>query len=179
MKTKIGTVALSLLLATVSLVSCAKKAEDHGTLYVAYPTGNIRIAINIIAQQKKFFEQEGVTVKEINIMGNPALTALNEQSESLDILTVGFVPDLSALVQGYDLTFIGGTAVEGGALIAKQGRGNIYTNSQNIIDFEAVRNALVSGKAGFVRNEASWVVTRQYLLDNNIRGRLILEGEKP
>ncbi len=38
-----------------------KEAKDSGILRVSYPTGNIRIAINILALGKGYFAEEGVT----------------------------------------------------------------------------------------------------------------------
>lgn len=146
--------------------------KDYGTLKVAFPAGNIRIAINILAQQKGYFAEEGVTVEEINLMGNNALTAIND-SEQLDILTVGFVPDLQAIASGYDLTFIAGTAVEGGALIAKKGEAYKYQDEDKIVNVEAIADASL----GFVRNEAAWIVTRAYLLDNGISEETVAKIE--
>ena len=34
------------------------EAKDYGTLYVSFPTGNIRIAIDILAQQLGYFKEE-------------------------------------------------------------------------------------------------------------------------
>lgn len=140
------------------------EAKDYGTLYVSYPTGNIRIAIDILAQQLGYFTEEGVTVEEVNLGGMDALTAINTPDGNLDLLTTGFVADLQAIGSGYDLTVIGGTAVEGGAIITKQGNADQYRNADTILDFEAVENA----KLGLQRNEAAWVITRQYLLDNGV-----------
>ena len=149
---------------TTTEETTAEEPKDYGTLSVSFPTGNIRIAIDILALQLGYFEEEGVTVVPVNIKGNDALTAINEGSDQLDILTVGFVPDLQALASGYDLSFVAGTAVEGGALIAKKGEAEQYRSDDTIIDLDAIAGA----KLGFVRNEAAWVVTRQYLLDNGV-----------
>ncbi|MBR4754250.1 MAG: hypothetical protein IK054_03595, partial [Lachnospiraceae bacterium] len=70
--------------------SGAASSGDSKTLAVAFPTGNIRIAINILAQQLGYFKEEGVTVQEVNLQGPDALTAINGDG-NLDILTVGFV----------------------------------------------------------------------------------------
>lgn len=148
--------------------------KHYGTLKVSYPTGNIRVAINILALQKGYFEEEGVTVEAVNIGGNDALTAINGNGEELDILTAGFVADVQAIGSGYDLCFFGGTAVEGGAIIAKKGNAEKYRDTNTIINTEAVAAA----KLGFVRNEASWIVTRQYLLDNGIGEDVIAGIEK-
>lgn len=133
-------------------------------LSVSYPAGNIRVTVNILALQKGYFAAEGVTVNPVAIGGNDALTAINEDNGALDILTAGFVPDVQAIGAGYDLTFVAGTAVEGGAVIAKKGNADKFKGTDKKLNFEAVTNA----KIGFQRNEASWVVTRQYLLDNGV-----------
>lgn len=138
--------------------------QDKGTLKVSFMTGNIRIAINILALEKGYFAEEGVTVEPVNIGGQDALTAINGSDDQLDILNTGFVPDLQAIGSGYDITVIGGTAVEGGAVIAKSGNTAAYQNASTIINLEAVKEA----RLGFVRNESSWVITRQYLLDNGV-----------
>ena len=138
--------------------------QDKGTLKVSFMTGNIRIAINILALEKGYFAEEGVTVEPVNIGGQDALTAINGSDDQLDILNTGFVPDLQAIGSGYDITVIGGTAVEGGAVIAKSGNTATYQDASTIINLDAVKEA----RLGFVRNESSWVITRQYLLDNGV-----------
>lgn len=140
------------------------EAKDYGTLYVSFPTGNIRIAIDILAQQLGYFKEEGVTVEEVSLGGMDALTAINSADGNLDILTTGFVADLQAIGSGYDLTVIGGTAVEGGAIITKKGNADQYKDAGTILNFDAIKSA----KLGLQRNEAAWVITRQYLLDNGV-----------
>lgn len=148
--------------------------QDHGTLKVSFMTGNIRIAVNILALEKGYFVEEGVTVEPVNIGGQDALTAINGSDDQLDILNTGFVPDLQAIGSGYDITVIGGTAVEGGAIIAKSGNTAAYQDVDKIINIDAVTSA----KLGFVRNESSWVVTRQYLLDNGVSEETIAAIEE-
>ena len=140
------------------------EAKDYGTLYVSFPTGNIRIAIDILAQQLGYFKEEGVTVEEVNLGGMDALTAINSADGNLDILTTGFVADLQAIGSGYDLTVIGGTAVEGGAIITKKGNADQYKDAGTILNFDAIKSA----KLGLQKNEAAWVITRQYLLDSGV-----------
>jgi len=139
-------------------------SEDHGTLKVSFLPGNIRIAVNILALEKGYFEEEGVTVEPVNISGQDALTAIAGDGDQVDILNVGFVPDLQAIGSGLDVTVIAGTAVEGGAIIAKSGNEASYQSADTGINIDAITNA----KLGFVRNESAWVVTRQYLLDNGV-----------
>lgn len=165
---------LIILLLASALTACGSKSEaadgstgetvDYGTLYISAPPGNIRIAVDILALQLGYFAEEGVTVEPVNITGANALTALDENSSELDVLTIGFVADLQAIASGYDLTFIAGTAVEGGALIAKKGSAANYQGTDTILNIDAVLGA----KLGFVRNEAAWIIARQYLLDNGV-----------
>ncbi|MBR4754894.1 MAG: hypothetical protein IK054_06910, partial [Lachnospiraceae bacterium] len=79
-------------------------------------------------------------------------------------LTVGFVPDLQAIGSGYDLKVVAGTAVEGGAIIAKKGNADKYKDASKKINIEEIKKAT----KGLQRNEAAWVITRQYLLDNGV-----------
>ncbi|MCR4598966.1 MAG: hypothetical protein K5678_08040 [Acetatifactor sp.] len=146
-----------------------KEKKDLVPLSVSYPAGNIRVTVNILALQKGYFEAEGLTVTPVAVGGNDALTAINEDNGALDILTAGFVPDVQAIGAGYELSFIAGTAVEGGSVIAKKGNADKFKGSDTVLNLEAVTNA----KLGFARNEASWVVTRQYLLDNGISNDVI------
>lgn len=130
--------------------------------------GNIRVAINILALKLGYFSEEGVTVNPINLSGTNALTAINEKNGQLDILTAGFVPDLQAIASGYDLTFIAGTAVEGGSLVAKKGNAASYQKGGNGINIDATANA-----SSVWSEEAAWVVTRQYLFDNGVSAEVI------
>lgn len=148
-----------------------KEKKDLEPLSVSYPAGNIRVTVNILALQKGYFAEEGVTVNPVAIGGNDALTAINEDNGALDILTAGFVPDVQAIGAGYELSFIAGTAVEGGSVIAKKGNADKFKGSSSVLDLDAVINA----KLGFARNEASWVITRQYLLDNGISESVIAD----
>ncbi|MGM9636888.1 MAG: ABC transporter substrate-binding protein [Eubacteriales bacterium] len=167
-----GVLLTALLVSNLAILSACGKTDDsvdenaypNGSLTVSFPTGNIRVALDILALQLGYFDEEGVKVTPVNIMGTNALTAINDNSDELDILSVGFVADLQAIASGYDLTFIAGTAVEGGALITKKGNAAAYQDSETIINFDAITGA----KIGFVRNEAAWIITRQYLLDNGV-----------
>lgn len=163
----------TLSLAALAFVSAAgftacKKEDDsdykYGELKISIPTGVIRTAGDIVALEKGFFKEEGVKVTGVNLSGTNALTALNSNSPDLDLLTLGFVPDVQAISNGYDnIRFIGGTAVEGGAIITKKGNASKYQDSTTKINYQAIENA----KLGFKVGEASWVVTRQYLLEND------------
>lgn len=138
-------------------------------LNVSYPAGNIRVTIDILALKKGYFEAEGLTVNPVAVGGNDALTAINEGNGALDILTAGFVADVQAIGAGYDLAFVAGTAVEGGAVISKKGNAEKFKGDGTLLNLEAVTEA----KLGFARNEAAWIVTRQYLLDNGVSADVI------
>jgi NitT/TauT family transport system substrate-binding protein len=149
---------------TASTTETTAQKKELVPLNVSYPAGNIRVTVDILALEKGYFEDEGLEVTPVAIGGNDALTAINEDGDSLDILTAGFVADVQAIGSGYDLTFIAGTAVEGGAVIAKKGNADKFKGTDKALNFDEVTAA----KLGFVRNEASWVITRQYLLDNGV-----------
>ena len=149
--------------------AAATAPADHGKLKVSFPAGSVRVSINILAQELGYFKEEGVTVEPVNLGGVDALTAINSGGDQLDILNTGFVNDIQSIGGGYDLTFIAGTAVEGGAVIAKKGQADRFKNADTIIDIEAVTGA----KLGFVRNEAAWVITRQYLLNSGVPAETI------
>ena len=154
---------------TADVATNNEAAKTGEILRVSYPTGNIRIAINILALEKGYFAEEGVAVEPVNIGGQNALTAINGENDQLDILCTGFVPDLQAIGSGYDITVIAGTAVEGGAVITKKGNAAKYQNASTILDIDAVTSA----KLGYQRNESAWVITRQYLLDNGVDAQTI------
>lgn len=169
-KRLLGIVLTGILLISMS-AGCGAKApknpageESAGTLKVSFMTGNIRIAINILALEKGYFQEEGVDVEAVNIGGQEALAAINGDADQLDVLNTGFVPDLQAIGSGYDLKIIAGTAVEGGAIISRKGQASVYQDADTVINIEAVKTA----RLGFVRNESSWVITRQYLLDHGV-----------
>ena len=156
------------LLSSLVLASCNNEANQneykYGELKVSIPTGVIRTSGDIIALQKGFFKEEGIKVTGVNIQGTNALTALNTNSDDLDLLTLGFVPDVQAISNGYDnIRFIGGTAVEGGALIAKKGLADKYKDSNKVINFNEVKSA----KLAFAVGEAAFVVTNEYLTEND------------
>lgn len=138
--------------------------KDYGTLKVSFPAGAVRVTTNILALGLGYFEEEGVEVEAVALGGLDALTAINGNGDTLDILNTGFVNDVQSIGAGYDLTFIAGTAVEGGAVFAKKGAADNFKDDSTIIDIDAVSKA----RLGLVRNEAAWVITRQYLLDNGV-----------
>lgn len=155
-------------LGVFAVTSCSNNSNGdeykYGELKISIPTGVIRTSGDIVALEKGFFKEEGVKVTGVNIQGTNALTALNTNSADLDLLTLGFVPDVQAISNGYsNIRFIGGTAVEGGALITKKGNAHLYQDSVTKINFEAIENATLA----FAVGEAAWVVTNEYLTIND------------
>ena len=155
-------------LGVFAVASCSNNSNGdeykYGELKISIPTGVIRTSGDIVALEKGFFKEEGVKVTGVNIQGTNALTALNTNSADLDLLTLGFVPDVQAISNGYsNIRFIGGTAVEGGALIAKKGNADKYKDATTKINF----NEIESAKLTFAVGEAAWVVTNQYLTEND------------
>ena len=59
MKKVLG-IILTLAILLTGLTGFGLAEGENGTLFVSFPTGNIRIAINILAQQKGYFTEEGV-----------------------------------------------------------------------------------------------------------------------
>ena len=90
MKKVLG-IILTLAILLTGLTGFGLAEGENGTLFVSFPTGNIRIAINILAQQKGYFTEEGVTVQEVNLGGMDALTAINGDG-NLDLLVTGSRP---------------------------------------------------------------------------------------
>lgn len=168
-ETTAATEAAKIETAAAPETTATSQEKDFGTLNVSFPTGNIRVTVNILALEKGYFEEEGVEVTPLAVSGNDALTAINEDGGQLDVLTAGFVADVQSIGAGYDLKFVGGTAVEGGAVIAKKGNADQYKGTDTIINLDEVTAA----KIGFKRNEAAWVVTRQYLLDHGVDADVI------
>ena len=66
---KVFGIILTLAILLTGLTGSGLAEGENGTLFVSFPTGNIRIAINILAQQKGYFTEEGVTVQEVNLGG--------------------------------------------------------------------------------------------------------------
>ena len=71
MKNKVIGLILALVVILSSVGGFALADVEKGTLQVSFMTGNIRIAVNILAQQLGYFAEEGVTVQEVSPGSSP------------------------------------------------------------------------------------------------------------
>ena len=133
--------------------------SENNTILVSTTPGNIRVAINILAKQLGYYEEEGVNVEFVDISdAASALSALSTDKDDLDVHGTGIVPDLTFITNGSDLVIFEGTAVEGGAIIA------LPENVETFKDLKNFENTTVA----MVRNQTSWVVTRDLMLQQGI-----------
>ena len=125
---------------------------EENTIRFATQPGQIRTAINILADKLGYYEEEGVNVEFVNAAGTEALTAITT-GKDVDVLGTGIVPDLTFIANGSDLVVFEGTAAEGGAIIAKPENVDTYKELSN---YAGITTAMVRG-------ESSWTVIRTQL----------------
>ncbi len=125
---------------------------EENTIRFATQPGQIRTAINILADQLGYYKEEGVNVEFVNAAGTEALTAITT-GKDVDVLGTGIVPDLTFIANGSDLVVFEGTAAEGGAIISKPENVDTYKDLSNYADITAA----------MVRGESSWTVIRTQL----------------
>ncbi len=136
----------------------AASTEDN-TIKFAINPGTIRTAINILASELGYYEEEGVNVEFVEAQDATAtLTAISTGKSDVDVLGTGIVPDLTFIANGSDLVVFEGTAAEGGAVIAKPENVGTYKDLKN---YEGI-------KAAMVRGESSWVITRAKLVEEGV-----------
>lgn len=131
--------------------SIAFDAEENTIRFATQP-GQIRTAINILADKLGYYEEEGVNVEFVNAAGTEALTAITT-GKDVDVLGTGIVPDLTFIANGSDLVVFEGTAAEGGAIISKPEDVDTYKELSNYANITAA----------MVRGESSWTVIRTQL----------------
>lgn len=128
---------------------------EENTIRFASPSGQIRTAIVILADELGYYEEEGVNVEFVNASGTEALTAITSNNTDLDVLGTGIVPTLTFIANGSDLVIYEGTASEGGSIIARPDEVEYYKDLQN---YAGIRAAMVRGSS-------SWVITRAKLVE--------------
>lgn len=162
MKKLLGILLISLLLTSL-LFAGGNKEPAKGTQTIKFGItmgpGSIRTAIVILADKLGYFKEEGVNVefKEVADAAS-ALTSISLGKGDLDIWGTGIVPDLTFITNGSDLVIFEGTAAEGGAIISQP---------QNVEKFKNLKNFEHSAVA-MVRNQTSWVVTRELMREQGI-----------
>lgn len=125
---------------------------EENTIRFATQPGQIRTAINILADKLGYYKEEGVNVEFVNAAGTEALTAITT-GKDVDVLGTGIVPDLTFIANGSDLVVFEGTAAEGGAIIAKPENVDTY---KDLSQYTGITAAMVRG-------ESSWTVIRTQL----------------
>jgi NitT/TauT family transport system substrate-binding protein len=92
---------------------------ESNTIRLSSPAGQVRTAVNILAKELGFYDEEGVNVELVNVTGTDALAAISSGSNDIDVLGTGIVPDLVFAAQGSDIVVFAGTATEGSSVISK------------------------------------------------------------
>lgn len=132
--------------------------SEENTIRIATQDGQIRTAIYILAYELGYYEEEGVNVEFVNVSSTEALTAITTGMTDVDVLATGIVPSLTFIANGSDLLVFGGTAVEGGAIIAADDEIEYYEDFTN---YEGITVAMVRG-------ESSWTISRDLIIEAGV-----------
>ncbi|MDR1947774.1 MAG: ABC transporter substrate-binding protein [Spirochaetaceae bacterium] len=110
--------------------SAADSRKSLGTLKVVWVPTAMKHTQNNIAQELGFFEEEGVTVEPVVLQNpNDGFTAL--KLAKVDVVAVGVTPPLQFISEKSDLTIFGGSAMEGGVIVALPERVEEFRNLEN------------------------------------------------
>lgn len=132
---------------------------EENTIRFGILAGNIRVAIQILAYELGYYEEEGVNVEFEELQDAPsALTAISTNKNNLDVWGTGIVPSLTFIANGSDLVIFEGTAAEGGAIISKPENAAYF---KDLTHYENITAAMV-------RNESGWLITRAKLVEEGI-----------
>lgn len=151
---------LGIALASLLFAGCSQKKSAQTIKFgITMGPGSIRTAIVILADKLGYFKEEGVEVefKEVADAAS-ALTSISLAKGDLDVWGTGIVPDLTFITNGSDLVIFEGTAAEGGAIIAQP---------QNVEKYKDLNN-FANSTVAMVRNQTSWVVTRELMREQGI-----------
>lgn len=130
--------------------------SEENTIRFGIQAGTIRTAVEILADELGYYEEEGVNVELVDVNDATAtLTSISSGKKDIDVYGQGIVPDLTFIANGSDLVLFGGTAAEGGAIVS---RPEDVEKFKDLANYEGVTAAMV-------RNESGWIITRQALLD--------------
>ena len=165
-------VLLAAVLIAGSLAACGSKASSgsdaaatgggtdgdkdfyaqENTIRLSSPEGQVRTALNILAKELGYYDEEGVNVELVNITGTDALAAISSGSNDIDALATGIISDLVFAAQGSDIVVFAGTATEGSAIIARADDVERFKD----ITPENYENITISTQ----RNSTSWITMR-------------------
>ena len=143
---------------SASAAGASDVTAEENTIRLATQPGQSRTAINILADQLGYYEEEGVNVEFVNASSTEALTAITTNKKDVDVLGTGIVPDLTFIANGSDLVVFEGTAAEGGAIISRQDDVEKYKDLKNY----------AGTTAAMVRGSSSWVITRAKLVESGV-----------
>jgi NitT/TauT family transport system substrate-binding protein len=135
--------AMIVLALGLLITGCAKKEaaadaatantegqKNLGALKVAWiPTG-MKQTQNNIAYQLGYFEEEGVAIEPVVLQNtNDGFTAL--KLGKVDVVAYGVTPPLQFISEKTDLVIFGGSAMEGGVIVALPERVEEFKNLEN------------------------------------------------
>ena len=128
---------------------------ESNTIRFSSPVGQVRTAVNILAKELGFYEEEGVNVELVNVTGTDALAAISSGSSDIDVIGTGIVPDLVFAAQGSDIVVFAGTATEGSSIISRAAE---VENYKDLTQYGGIT-------IGTQRNSTSWLTIRGVLKD--------------
>lgn len=107
-----------------------KTTQNTETLKVAWFPAMIKASLTSIAYTLGYFEEEGVNVEVVTLQNaGDAITAA--KIGKVDVVPVGITGQLQFIAEGSNLVVFGGSAMEGGAIIAKPERAAEFTDLNN------------------------------------------------
>lgn len=158
-------IALALTLLVTVFSGCGSSGEDEtGTLKFGIIPGNIRAAVQLLADDLGYYEEEGVKVEFVEAADHTAaLTSISTNKGEIDVWGLGILPELNFIANGSDIVIFGGTAAEGHALVSRPGDVEYYK------DFGNYEGATVAT----VRADTAWVLAFDYLKEQGVDGSKI------
>jgi NitT/TauT family transport system substrate-binding protein len=129
---------------------------EENTIRFGITPGNIRVAVNILAKELGYYDEEGVNVEFVDIQdATAALTSISANKTELDVWGTGIAPSLTFIANGADLVIFEGTAAEGGSIISTPENVEYY---KDLTNYGGITAAMVRGSS-------SWLITRPLLIE--------------
>jgi NitT/TauT family transport system substrate-binding protein len=108
----------------------AEGQKNLGTLKVSWIPSAMKHTQNNIAYQLGYFEEEGVAIEPVVLQNtNDGFTAL--KLGKIDVVAYGVTPPLQFISEKTDLVIFGGSAMEGGVIVALPERVEEFKNLEN------------------------------------------------